>query len=100
MDQLYHLGIKYPANQNHFLGCSAACRVKINELHTFEQTAKHDLGLEQGLGNTEIFHALVSGALHDIRLLFLLSSEAPSSLDHAIQEMLHTLKTALQQEVL
>ena len=98
LDHLYHLGIKHPPNQNHFLRGSAACRVKINELHTFEQTAKHDLGLEQGLGNTESFHALVSRALHDIRLLFLLSSDAPSSLDHAIQEMLHTLKTALRQE--
>lgn len=98
LDHLYHLGVKRPANQNHFLRGSATCRVRINELHTFEQTAKHDLGLEKGLGNTEGFHALVSRVLHDIRLLFLLSADAPASLDHAIQEMLHTLKKSLQQE--
>lgn len=98
LDQLYHLGIKQPPNQNRFLRGSAICRVKINELHTFEQTAKHDIGLEQGLGNTEAFHALVSRALHDIRLLFLLSVDAPASLEQAIQEKLHTLKNAIQQE--
>jgi hypothetical protein len=98
LEQLYHLGIKQPSNQNHFLRGSATCRVKINELHIFEQTAKHDLGLKQGLGNTKSFHTLVSRALHDIRLLFLLSQDAPASLADAIQEMLHTLKTVLRQE--
>lgn len=98
LDRLYQFGSMRSPNQNHFLRTSADCRVKINELQMFEQTAKHDLGLTQGLGNTESFHALVSRALHDIRLLFLLSLDAPSSLEHAIQEMLHTLKNSLRQE--
>lgn len=100
LQNLYQIGVMSHPNQNHFLRGSAACRVKINELHIFEQTAKHDLGLDRGLGNTESFHALVSRTLHDIRLLFLLSANAPASLDQAIQDMLQTLNNTIRQETL
>ncbi len=98
LESLYSLGVTIPSNQNRFLRGSAVCRVKIHELHGFEQMAQHDLGLEQGLGNTESFHALVSRTLHDIRLLFLLSAGPTSELALSIQPMLVSLKGYLRQE--
>jgi len=99
LESLYSLGMTIPTNQNLFLRGSALCRVKIHELYGFEQTAQHDLGLEEhGLGNTESFHALVSRTLHDIRLLFLLSAGPDSELALSIRPMLASLQDYLRQE--
>jgi len=92
LEYLYKTATNFPPKQNKFLRGSAACRVKINALHTFEQTATHDVNLEHGLHHVEDFHALVSKTLHDIRLLFILSPNAVDALSSSIQTMLAKLK--------
>ena len=91
LEHLFQLSQQYPPNRNRFLRGSATCRTKIQELYNFEQTAQHDIGLAKGLGDTESFHTLVSKALHDIRLMFLLATEAPATLQQSIQEQLNNL---------
>ncbi len=98
LDHLYQIACHCPPNQNSFLKGSALCRVKINDLHTFEQTARHDLNLEQGLPHADAFHTLVSKTLHDIRLLFILSPRTIDSLNVSIQTNLQSLHHYLSQD--
>lgn len=98
LDHLYQIARHCPRNQNRFLKGSALCRVKINDLHTFEHTARHDLNLEQDLNHIDDFHALVSKTLHDIRLLFILSPRTIDSLNISIQTNLQSLQHYLPQD--
>lgn len=99
LENLYDLS-RYPnPNKNRFLKGSAACRVKINELRSFEGTLKYGLDFEQGLDMTKIedFHRLVGRTLHDIRLLFLLPGHfMTNEIIQAIQYRLIALKHYLQ----